>query len=81
MNLIHHSDRGIQYCSNEYQEYLKKHKITCSMTENSDENVIAKGINRIFKQEFRIDNYYLELSIMKEIGTETIRIYDNDRPN
>ncbi|MFC3355661.1 IS3 family transposase [Sphingobacterium zeae] len=42
--LIHHSDRGVQYCSDEYQEYLKKYNITCSMTENADpyENAIAE---------------------------------------
>lgn len=63
VKLIHHSDRGVQYCSDEYQKYLKKHKITCSMTENSDpyENVIAERINGILKQEFRIDIYHLEL--------------------
>src|SRR5690606_16829315 len=61
--LIHHSDRGVQYCSDEYQEYLKKYKITCSMTENSDpyENAIAERINGILKQEFMINTYHLEL--------------------
>jgi len=81
--LIHHSDRGVQYCSDEYQEYLKKYKITCSMTENSDpyENAIAERINGILKQEFMIDTYHLELSIMKKIVAEAIRIYNNERPH
>lgn len=81
--LIHHSDRGVQYCSDEYQEYLKKYKITCSMTENSDpyENAIAERINGILKQEFMIDTYHLELSLMKEIVAEAIHIYNNDRPH
>jgi putative transposase len=81
--LIHLSDRGVQYCSDEYQEYLKKYKITCSMTENSDpyENAIAERINGILKQEFMIDTYHLELSLMKEIVAEAIRIYNNDRPH
>ena len=41
--LIHHSDRGIQYCSDEYQYLLKKSNLKCSMTQNSDpyENAIA----------------------------------------
>lgn len=81
--LIHHSDRGVQYCSDEYQEYLKKYKITCSMTENSDpyENAIAERINGVLKQEFMIDTYHLEISLMKEIVAEAIRIYNNDRPH
>ena len=81
--LIHHSDRGVQYCSDEYQEYLKKYKITSSMTENSDpyENAIAECINGILKQEFMIDTYHLELSIRKEIVAEAIRIYNNERPH
>lgn len=35
-SLIHHSDRGLQYCSNEYQRILEKHHLKCSMTQNSD---------------------------------------------
>ena len=43
-NTIHHSDRGIQYCSNEYTKILKKNNIKISMTENSDplENAVAE---------------------------------------
>lgn len=60
--LIHHSDRGLQYCSDEYQFYLKKYNIKCSITENSNpyENAIAERINGILKQEFMIDTYHLE---------------------
>ncbi|WP_211277505.1 IS3 family transposase [Nonlabens spongiae] len=55
--LIHHSDRGLQYCSNEYQELLNRNDIRSSMTEKYDpyENVIAERINGILKQEFGID--------------------------
>ena len=81
--LIHHSDRGLQYCSDEYQLYLKKYKIKCSMTENSDpyENAIAERINGILKQEFMIDTYHLELSLMKKIVAEAICVYNQDRPH
>lgn len=34
--LIHHSDRGSQYCSNVYQSALQKYGITPSMTDGSD---------------------------------------------
>ena len=81
--LIHHSDRGVQYCSDEYQYYLNKYKIDCSMTEKSDpyENAIAERINGILKQEFMIDTYHLDISLMKEIVAEVIWIYNNDRPH
>jgi transposase InsO family protein len=54
-NLIHHSDRGTQYCSNEYIKLLKKHEIGTSMTKDGDpgENAIAERINGTIKNEFR----------------------------
>lgn len=56
--LIHHSDRGVQYCCGAYIELLTAHKIQPSMTENSDplENPIAERINLTLKDEF-MDNY------------------------
>ena len=58
-SLIHHSDRGLQDCSNEYQKLLEKNNIKCSMTQNSDpyENAVAERINGILKQDFDIDKY------------------------
>lgn len=57
MPLIHHSDRGLQYCANNYQSVLSKNGILPSMTQNSDpyENAVAERINGILKQEFMID--------------------------
>lgn len=81
--LIHHSDRGLQYCSNEYQKILHKNDIQPSMTQNSDpyENAVAERINGIFKQEFYIDKYNKDLPIMKQIIKETIEIYNEKRPH
>lgn len=81
--LIHHSDRGIQYCSDEYQYLLKKCKLKCSMTQNSDpyENAVAERINGILKQEFMIDRYHLELSLMKKLVAEAINKYNQIRPH
>jgi putative transposase len=81
--LIHHSDRGIQYCSDEYQYLLKKYNLKCSMTQNSDpyENAIAERINGILKQEFMIDTYHLELSLMKKLVAEAINKYNQIRPH
>ncbi|WP_271781173.1 DDE-type integrase/transposase/recombinase, partial [Aquimarina algiphila] len=56
-NLIHHSDRGLQYCSAIYQTELKKHQITSSMTDGYDcyQNALAERINGILKGEFLIN--------------------------
>jgi len=79
--LIHHSDRGLQYCANEYQKLLNKNQIQPSMTQNSDpyENAVAERINGILKQEFYIDKYNKDLPIMKQIIKETVDIYNEKR--
>ena len=81
--LIHHSDRGLQYCANEYQKLLSKNRIKPSMTQNSDpyENAVAERINGILKQEFSIDKYNKDLPIMKQIIKETVEIYNEKRPH
>jgi len=52
--LIHHSDRGIQYCSKEYVKILKRNKMLISMTQSSDplDNSIAERVNGIIKNEY-----------------------------
>jgi putative transposase len=77
ISLIHHSDKGLQYCANEYQQILYKNVIQLSMTQNSDpyENAVAERINSILKQEFYIDKYNKDLSIMKQIIKETVWIF------
>ena len=81
--LIHHSDRGVQYCSDGYQKVLLKNKIQCSMTNNGDpyENAVAERINGILKQEFIIDTYHADLDIMRKIVKEAVDIYNNQRPH
>ena len=81
--LIHHSDRGLQYCADDYQKMLNKNGIQCSMTNNGDpyENAVAERINGILKQEFMIDCYHQDLSIMKIIIKEAVDIYNNERPH
>jgi len=83
LELIHHSDRGLQYCANEYQKLLLKHNIKCSMTQNSDpyENAVAERINGILKQEFNIDKINKELPIMKILVKNAIDIYNDKRPH
>lgn len=58
--LIHHSDRGTQYCSFDYVMTLKRNDIEISMTENGDpyENAIAERINGILKTEFKLNRVF-----------------------
>jgi putative transposase len=51
--LIHHSDRGVQYCCDAYVKILQDNEIKISMTENGDplENAIAERVNGILKSE------------------------------
>jgi transposase InsO family protein len=81
--LIHHSDRGLQYCADQYQNVLQKNNILCSMTQNSDpyENAVAERINGILKQEFMIDKYEQNVENMKIIVKEAVEIYNENRPH
>ena len=81
--LIHHSDRGLQYCSNEYQKILAKNNISSSMTEKYDpyENAIAERINGILKQEFDISKNIEKLELKKRVIKNAIEIYNDRRPH
>jgi len=81
--LIHHSDRGLLYCSNEYQKLLNDNGIKPSMTEKYDpyENAIAERINGILKQEFDIARNVKNIDIKKKIIKNVIEIYNNQRPH
>lgn len=82
-SLIHHSDRGIQYCCKEYQKQLKKNKITCSMTESYDPyaNAVAERVNGILKQEFLLESFDVNLKAMRTIVKQSVDIYNNLRPH
>lgn len=83
LSLIHHSDRGLQYCANDYQKILNKSNIKCSMTQNSDpyENAVAERINGILKQEFAVDKFNAALPVMKFLVKNAIEIYNEKRPH
>ncbi|WP_152973924.1 IS3 family transposase [Zhouia amylolytica] len=80
--LIHHSDRGLQYCSEVYQTELRKNNIRPSMTTGDDcyQNALAERINGILKSEFLIyqcnNKKELELLVKESIDT-----YNNVRPH
>jgi len=82
-DLIHHSDRGLQYCSTDYVTKLNEHGIKISMTENGDpyENAIAERINGILKYEFLIIDGFTNHLQAIEVIKESIGIYNDQRPH
>ena len=81
--IIHHSDRGIQYCSREYVEMLEKHQMEISMTEENHcyENATAERVNGILKDEFLLDDTFDEIKIARRAVKEAIESYNNKRPH
>ena len=83
ITLIHHSDRGVQYCSSNYVKLLKDNQIEISMTENGDplENAIAERLNGIIKQEY-LDNYQVKtLKEAKKLLKLVVELYNSERPH
>ena len=81
--LMHHSDRGLQYCSDDYQKTLNRNDIKCSMTQSYDpyQNAIAERINGILKQEFLINTQKIDIAIMRKIVKQSVLIYNTKRPH
>ncbi len=82
---IHHSDRGIQYCCNDYTELLKENQMLISMTENGDplENAVAERINKTIKEEFT-DEKTLSFKSFDQgikIMPRIIKFYNEKRPH
>ena len=79
--LIHHSDRGIQYCSNQYTQILKRNKIEISMTEDNHcyENAIAERVNGILKDEFYLDQTFDSTQHAKKATKSAINLYNQIR--
>lgn len=82
--LIHHSDRGVQYCCDAYIEKLQEHKIAISMTEDSNptDNAVAERVNGIIK----VENIYPrkpfnDLLHAKNVIGRYIHFYNNRRPH
>jgi putative transposase len=79
--LVHHSDRGFQYCSNQYVDELKKHGILISMTEENHcyENAIAERVNGILKDEFYLDQCFYSTYHACNAAKNAIEIYNSKR--
>jgi transposase InsO family protein len=83
LKLIHHSDRGVQYCSHEYVKLLQDSHIQISMTESGDplENAIAERINGIIKDEYLMDRNVKSIDDAKKALTQAVNLYNEDRPH
>ncbi len=83
VQLTHHSDRGIQYCSGKYVKLLQDNGITISMSENGDplENAIAERVNGIIKEEYLNHYETHNLAKAKKQLQKAISLYNNDRPH
>ncbi len=80
---IHHSDRGVQYCCNDYVCCIEKAKIQLSMTEKGDpyENAIAERVNGILKTEFGLSGHFTSNSQALEKVDKAVDLYNNRRPH
>lgn len=80
-NIIHHSDRGMQYCCPDYTEFAKEKGYVMSTTQQSDpyENAIAERINGILKYEFGLRKTIASIAIARAMIKEAVKIYNNDR--
>jgi len=81
VGLVHHSDRGVQYCSNEYVKVLKRYKVKISMTQENHcyENAIAERVNGILKDEFYLDQTFANLDLARKACEKAIETYNNKR--
>ena len=81
VGLVHHSDRGIQYCSNVYTQILKRKNIGISMTEENHcyENAMAERVNGILKDEFYLDQTFMDTAHAKRATKNAIKLYNEVR--
>lgn len=81
--LIHHSDRGLQYCCTDYTKLMEQNNITISMTAkgNPYENAIAERMNGILKHQFGLAQTFKNYTEAKAAADKAIRIYNDHCPH
>lgn len=79
--LIHHSDRGVQYCSAAYTDCLLSHGILPSMTQENHcyENAVAERVNGILKDEFFLDQPFPSTLLARKAVDQAVSIYNSKR--
>jgi transposase InsO family protein len=83
LQTIHHSDRGLQYCSKDYINLSIENNCLISMTENGDpyENALAERMNRTIKEEFGLGEILKTKEHGKQLIKEAVYVYNNYRPH
>jgi transposase InsO family protein len=81
--VIHHSDKGIQYCCKEYVQLLKKNRMEISMTEANHcyENAMAERVNGILKDEFLLSEEMPDFATTQKAVEQAIESYNTLRPH
>jgi transposase InsO family protein len=81
LSIIHHSDRGIQYCCPEFTDFAEKNKFVLSTTQQYDpyENAVAERINGILKYEFGLKKTIKNVDIARQMMKQATEIYNNQR--
>jgi transposase InsO family protein len=81
--LIHHSDRGIQYCSASYTGLLRAHGMRISMTEENHcyENALAERVNGILKDEYLLDSAFKHHGQAYQACAHAVKMYNTRRPH
>ena len=81
--LIHHSDRGLQYCCDEYVHLLQSNHINISMTQTGSpyDNAIAERVNGILKQEFALDKTFKSYTDAIGPVSKAVYTYNHIRPH
>ena len=83
VDLIHHSDRGVQYASYAYTDILREHNIKISMTECGDpkDNAVAERVNGIVKNELLQGMSFFSIQEVRKALKAAIDFYNNERPH
>ena len=81
--LIHHSDRGVQYCCQAYTQLLHSRGVQLSMTQNGDvyQNAVAERVNGILKIEFLLNHTFGSIQQATANAKQSVAIYNNERPH
>lgn len=79
--LVHHSDRGIQYCCSAYTNLLRKNGVVSSMAAKGDcyENAIAERVNGILKHEFALNSIFNSRKTAYQATRNSVELYNNHR--
>lgn len=82
-DIIHHSDRGIQYCCHAYTDLIEAKQMRMSMGEagNCYDNAIAERVNGILKDEYLLDSEFLHLKHAEQAVRQAVYLYNNKRPH